>query len=319
MKVLTAHDKNEFNILLNEIQVQLVDALGSKDKASDALFMYLMRIRTGRTYGEISLDFGVSEPTVRRRCDLLRNTLKSIIVPQHINIEMNRTELVAHKSAISRILFDNEDASNAHLILNGTYIYLERSNNHRFQKQTYNSHKKRNYLKIMMGVLTNGGILFTLGPFKATENDAEITEKIFDASTKAIKSFIPEDVMLVDRGFRDCANSLMNRGFIVKMPTCSQQNQLTTMEANQTRFVTKLRYEVERVNGVMKSVWKIFSQTVDIHYIPKITTDFEIGAALINKKTNLVRDETRSIEFAREMLLRLNTENTLSSIVKKKV
>lgn len=73
---------------------------------------------------------------------------------------MNRDELVAHKSNTSRILFDgeNDNMNTAHLILDGTYIYLEKSSNHRFQKDSYNTHKKRNYMKIMMGVLTDGTI-----------------------------------------------------------------------------------------------------------------------------------------------------------------
>lgn len=152
----------------------------------------------------------------------------------------------------------------------------------------------------------------------ATDNDATITEKIFSLSTPSIKTFQPEDLLIVDRGFRDCVSSLVNRGFIVKMPACSNQPQLTTKEGNESRFVTKVRYDVERVNGVMKMVWKIFSNTIDIHNIPKIQTDFEIGAALINKKTKPAVDETKSVAYAREMRLRMNKENTLKSVVNTK-
>lgn len=67
MEILTAHDKTEFNNLLNELP-GLTEELHSKQAASDALFIYLMRLRTGRTYDEIALDFGISASTVRRRC-----------------------------------------------------------------------------------------------------------------------------------------------------------------------------------------------------------------------------------------------------------
>lgn len=317
MKHFTAHDKFEFNALLNELP-ELDHELKSKDRASDALYMYLMKLRTGYTYQDIAFHFGVSKCTVLRRCNLVRSYLTKNIVPRYVNLELDRAELLNQKSATSRILFNYNDSDNAHIILDGTYIYLEKSSNHRFQKDSYNSHKKRNYLKIMMGVLTNGRILFTLGPFKATENDASITDKIFNASTPSIKAFMTGDIFILDRGFRDCVTDLTNLGFIVKMPTCSQKSQLTTEEANESRLVTKVRFEVERMNGIMKSVWKIFSTDVDVHYIPKIMGDFEIGAALLNRKLAVTDDSEKSAAQAKQMIHRLNLKNDLSRIVESK-
>lgn len=316
MLMYTAHKKSDFNTLLEESNIVAVE-LDSRDKTSDALFMYLTRLRTGRTFEEIASDLGVSECTVRRRCQVVRTALKNAIVPKYINYEMGREELQAHKSACSRILFDGENPNSVHLILDGTYIYVEKSKNHRFQKQSYNSHKKRNYVKIMMGVLTDGTILFTLGPFKATEDDAKITRAIFDSSSPSIKTLLPQDVLIVDRGFERCMATLMNLGFIVQMPSCSHTAQLSTKEANESRFVTKVRYDVERVNGLMKVVWKIFMKTANTHQIPKIMTDFEIGAALLNRREKSHVNEEKSIEFARGMIRKLNVVNNLSIAVKK--
>lgn len=288
MKLYTGHNKEEFTGLLQEMP-DLVQEFESQHKASDALYIYLMRIRTGRTYEEIGMHFGASISTVQRRCDFVRDVMKKVIVPRYVNFEMPRNELLSHKSETSRILFDDNNLNSTHVILDGTYIYLQKSTDHRFQKDTFNAHKMRNYLKIMMGVLTDGRILFVLGPFKATDNDATITNKIFDNnSAPSIKSLMPNDIMIVDRGFRNCEPALINMGFIVKMPTCREFKKLSTKDANESRLVTRVRYNVERVNGVMKLVFKNFSNTVDVHYIPKIMIDFEIGVALINKRSNLV-------------------------------
>lgn len=315
MKLLSGHDKEEFNALLSELP-DLVEELKSNDKASDALYIYLMRLRTGRSYSEIGLHFSISSRTVARRCNLVRDTMKRVFVPRYVNFEMNRTELLSHKSETSCILFDDNDSNSAHLILDGTYIYIEKSTNQRFQKVSFNSHKMRNYIKIMMGVLTDGRILFVLGPFKSTENDSTITEKIFATqSLPSIKSLLPEDILIVDRGFRDCETTLINLGYIVKIPTCREHNKLSTKNANESRLVTRVRYNVERVNGVMKTVWRIFSNTIDIHYIPKIMVDFEIGAALINKRANLVKDSPTTIAMARGMKMQQNEPNVLSGIV----
>lgn len=313
MLLYTWHTKEEFNLLLMNLPL-LIHDLGQQ-KASDALCMYLMKIRTGKSHEEVSTHFGVSKTTVQRRCDAVRERLKATIVPLYMNFKRNRADLISRKSAMSHVLFDNGSDERAHLILDATYIYLEKSQSHRFQKESFNSHKKRNYFKIMMGVSTDGTILFSLGPYKATENDAMITKKILHEASSIFEAFQPGDVMFVDRGFRDCVTDLMNHGYLVKMPACSHQAQLTTMEANQSRLVTKVRYEVEKANGVMKNIWRIFSRTIESPYIPNIMVDFEIGVALVNRKLKSSADCEKQTEMANRMLSRMNVVNELSKII----
>lgn len=167
----------------------------------------------------------------------------------------------------------------------------------------------------MMTVLTNGRILSVVGPFKATENDASITQKIFNnEASVSLNALQPGDVVIVDRGFRDCETMLINSGYIIKKPATNPRGRLTTKEANETRMLTRVRYNVERVNGVMKMVWKIFLNAIDIHYIPKIMDDFTI-AALINKKLCLVTDTSRSVLIARTMKQKEKEPNSLTEIV----
>lgn len=213
---------------------------------------------------------------------------------------------------MSSALFDRGDQSRAHLILDGTYIFIDKSTNYLVQKQTFNSHKKRNYVKMMMGVATNGKIILASGPFKATENDAEITKTPFNRRpSPSLKNHQAGDIMIVDRGFRDCADSLRSQGFIVKMPTCSTNPQLSSDEANSTRFVTIIRYNVERVNGVMKAKWKIFATQIDTRLIPHIATDFKIAAALTNRMSKPFVENERNEAYSIHMLQRLHKNNGL--------
>lgn len=313
----TSYSKDELERLLLELP-DLINELHSINTARDALYMYLMKIRTGQSNGSIGALFGVTRWTVQRRCELVRKHMKATIVPRYIQFKRSREELIAHKSIPSKIFFDNGNPSSAHLILDGTYIYIEKSQCHKFQKSTYNTHKKRNYIKIMMGVSTDGIIIFTLGPFKATENDAEITRKIFESETPQLQAYLPNDVMIVDRGFRDCVTELINRGFVVHMPVCSPNACLTTKEANKSRLVTKVRFEVERLNAVMKNTWQIFAGVAETQYIPHIMADFEIGAALINRglKPRII-DENKYTDMANRMVNRLDMDNKVQRIVNK--
>lgn len=56
---------------------------------------------------------------------------------------------------------------------------------------TYNTHKKRNYVKIMMGVSTDSTIICALGPFKARDNDATIIKKMFAKDEPVLSSYHP--------------------------------------------------------------------------------------------------------------------------------
>lgn len=73
MLLYTVHKNSDYIALLEESNIVAVE-LDSTDKTSDALFMYLTQLQTNE---EIGLDFGVSEYTVRRRCQVVRNALKS--------------------------------------------------------------------------------------------------------------------------------------------------------------------------------------------------------------------------------------------------
>lgn len=172
----------------------------------------------------------------------------------------------------------------------------------------------------MMGTAPDGEIIFALGPYRAVDNDATITKQILQDDVEAMRNYELGDTIIVDRGFRDCEVDLVNRGFIVKMPACSINPQLTTIEANQSRLVTKVRYDIERLNGLIKNYWKIFASVCDTHLTPHIATDFQICAALLNRKRRQQTPESKSkIAEGRRvagcMLGRMDEPNVLKPIV----
>lgn len=95
--------------------------------------------------------------------------------------------------------------------------------------------------------------------------------------------------------------------------------QLSTREANESRLVTKVRYEVEHANGIMKEVWKIFGITWESLSVPHLMQDFIIGAALYNRFYIVQREDVaRSEDLALRMLALLPKEIFLARIVKSK-
>lgn len=280
-----------------------------------------MKLRLGDSNEAIGDYFAINRWKVADTLKIVRKSLLTDFVPKYVNHARSREDLLSHCSELSRKLFLQDDQNRMVAIWDATYIYVEKSLNHQFQKQTYNSHKKRNYVKPMVCVASDGTIICTVGPFMATENDATIMTKIIPENIPAMRNFMTNDLMLVDRGFRDCVEDFEEKGFQVRIPAhAAGTQQLSTIEANRTRFVTKCRFEVERINGVMKNKFKIFSKVQETYWIPHIMDDFTIAAALNNHLNSLRPARATSAveinETARNMLERLSQPNLLHDALK---
>lgn len=106
----------------------------------------------------------------------------------------------------------------------------------------------------------------------------------------------------------------------MKIPVSEPSNkQLSRRDANESRFVTKARFDVERVNGLIENVYNLFSLVAETYAIPHLMTDYRIAAALVNKYGKVKRDKQTDDEIATKMLNRLHVKNNLANFVNKKV
>lgn len=289
------------------------------ENAIESLYLYLMKLRTGRTHDEIGLIFGITRFTVSERMNKVRAILERDFVFQNVNFEMTRQQLAQCTTPLSQSLFCNGDVNRPVLILDGTYIYIQKSSNYEFQKESYSGQKKRNFVRVMVCTTTDGTIAFVLGPYKATTNDATIMNSLTEKSD-AFDQLHEGDVILLDRGFRDSVDVVRAKGFDVKTPHFLEKSaanqQFTTQQANETRLVTANRYAVETRNGHFKSIFKIFGKVWTNNTLPHLMTDLRVAAALINVYFKTVESHKgHSTEIATKMLNRLHRPNHLSTIV----
>jgi len=73
-------------------------------------------------------------------------------------------------------------------------------------RKSYNSQKKRNFIKPMVVVSTCGRIIDCYGPYRATTNDAEITKHLLKYNQE-FKDFLDQNrdekvTLILDRGFK---------------------------------------------------------------------------------------------------------------------
>lgn len=292
-----------------------------KARAPTALYMYLMKMRTNLPSEDIGRMFQVSRTTADRLITKARNAMKSDFATQYVNYQRSRDEIIQLNTEMGRGLFCDGLPHRAVIVCDGTYIFIEKSRNYAFQKSTYNDQKKSNFVKIMMCVTCDGTIIYALGPYPAVQNDASILKSIIE-TTDAFDYFQENDVIILDRGFRDCISFVRSKGFDVRMPDLIQRsdtnNQLSTIAANRSRLVTAIRFVVEARNGHLKTIFKIFRMKWNPICLKHLEDDIEVCSALINNYFQRI-ESNKGIEdeIIQRMLTRLNTPNKLAEIVLK--
>lgn len=305
---------------------QLIAQLGIRGTASriekrriESVRIYLDRLRHGHTFRQMAHRHCKTVKTISKYVNLGRKILLEHFVPRHIGYaNVTREWFVQHGTDLSRILYCDGDPQKAVSIWDGTYIYTCGSSNYAHQRKCYSGQKHRRLFKIMKAVAADGTIIDVFGPFKANLNDAEIMKLIFNR-TPIANIFKAGDVILVDRGFRDCVKFLERKGFTVGIPEFIRKKsnkQLTTMQGNKSRLVTKLRYVIEVANGRMKNKWQLFSKIIPSILATNLMVDYKIGAAILNTFAKpIISDKNDFLNVSAQMLGRVNSTNKLKSKV----
>lgn len=294
MKTFVGLTSEQFHTVYRIVIPSLQNLYNDVEKARFALYIYLMKLRTNHTHSQIALLFGTTTKVISSRIRAVREAIHQQFVPLHLN-NCSRDDILRHTTEFSRQLYRiNNDT--AVVQFDGTYIYTINSSNYAFQKESFSVQKKRNLVKFMNCVSPDGFIIGTVGPFSARKNDATILDEILnDPNNVLFKNLHPGDVIVLDRGFRDCINVLRRRGFTVKVPTLLTINtttgQLTRQEANISRETTKTRFVIEVRNGHIKNIWKYLKEVKLYQSLPFLQKDFEIAAALVNAFSSLVHHD----------------------------
>ncbi|XP_062619706.1 uncharacterized protein LOC134281247 [Saccostrea cucullata] len=178
------------------------------------------------------------------------------------------------------------------LVLDGTYIYIQKSCNFRFSRRSFSMHKHRPLVKPMMVVTTSGYVVSVLGPYLADSknNDSGILNHMIRSNTEEMRDWLQDgDTFIVDRGFRDSSEVLGDIGVNMEMPCFLQRgtSQHTTQEANQSRLITKVRWVVESANARLKR-WKYLNHVIPNTQIPFIGDYVRIVCALCNRFTSVL-------------------------------
>lgn len=254
-----------------------------------SLGIFLFKLKSGLSNKILSTIFNISKSSLRRAIASVRKSLVASFVPQNLGLQhISREEVIEkHTKPLAQTLFGDIGNSQVILVLDGTYIYIQKSNNFHFQRRSYSVHKGRPLVKAMVVVTTTGHFVTAVGPYLADNknNDANILTHMLKSNLEDIKHWVQEnDIFVVDRGFRDAISLLEDMGIKSEMPCFMKRGdkQLSTEDANASRLVTKVRWVVESANARIKR-WQYLDKVLPTNQVPYIGDYIRIVCAISNK------------------------------------
>ncbi|XP_045449482.1 uncharacterized protein LOC123658044 [Melitaea cinxia] len=293
-------------------------------KSKRSLAIYLIKLRTGESNRRLATLFDIPRSTLELIMKKVRLCLNEHFVPNNIGVNhITHREISERNLRVPEALLSVPGESIAEhrpaiAIFDGTYIYLQKSANYMFQKKTYSLHKYDNLVKPFLIVSCDGHIIDAVGPYAATQTDAEIMIHLFENENGPFRRlFRQNDVIVLDKGFRDAIPLLENCDYRVYKPESLDEgaSQLTFSQANKSRKVTLCRWVVEIVNGRFKRDFKLFRH----RYLNKASThlmvDFRIAGALLNKFHPVLVDSPNADNIIQRALRYMDEPNHLGQFI----
>ena len=315
-----------------------------------ATAVFLCKMRHGLSNRLLAtLFFLKSKRSVSRVIHQVRQALMKNFVNRYLGLQhMDRSTVIdKHTTAVAKELLTHTD-DQVCLVMDGTYLYIQKSSYHAFQRRTFSMHKHRNLVKAMIicttvriifpgvshTIFQDGYILSALGPFLANNNnnDASIAKHILWKNEDGILHWLKDDdIIVLDRGFRDAIATMRTLGLQTEMPDFrTNKQQFTSDQANHSRCVTKVRWVVESgrfsdqvevatsvsfvvaclsANGKIKQ-WRFFNQTIQNSNIPFVGDYLSIVCSLINcYRASAIKDIHSGTTMTQEMINLLHSKN----------
>ena len=299
---------------------EMLTTMRNSDKRdkTQALVVFLLKLRSGNSNNLIAGILGIdSEQRVSDYCESVLKSFKIDILPVHFGLQaVNRENLVRnHTTAIAKKLHSLDDDQLV-MIYDGTYLRHQKSSNNDYQRKSYSGQKKTSLCKPFTVCMTDGYVVDILGPYNANYNDAKILEEELVKNAYLKELLQPDDVFVLDRGFRDVVPLLEEKQYQVLMPSLKgKKNQLSTKESNHSRRVTKVRWPIEAVHGIIGQKYKLLHHQFDNKMLPNAQAYCKIACFLNNKFGKRLNSDAEMTDEIVNRMMQCEKENTLAQEV----
>lgn len=311
-KVMTSLTKAQFRDLFLFYDPVPKQGINSYVKKKD-LLTFLTKMKQGICDNVLKVIFNYSSrQLVSSVIQKVRQSLLSRFMPQNIGFQaLTRADYIQqHVTDFANTLYNAEpNIPKVITYVDGTYAYIEKSRNFRMLRQSYCVHKGHHLIKPVLVVAPDGYILDIQGPYfsDSRNNDAALLRDQFERDVNGMREwFQANDILIVDRGYRDAVELLEQLDIRYHMPELLErgQRQLTTAQANSSRLVTKTRWIVEARNGYIKNIFHFLAQVIRMPHTSHVGDVYRIAGGIINRYHEPIQMEGADAELALTLLAR---------------
>ena len=253
------------------------DITGSKLDSFEQFIMTLMKLRLNLGDQDLAYRFNISQPTVSRYfarwLDLLYTKLSCLI------FWPDRDTLLKTMPIEFRKHFKK-----CAIIIDCFELFIQRPTSLPARAQTWSNYKHHNTVKYLIGITPQGTIAFISKGWGGRASDVYITEHC-----DLLKNLLPGDVVLADRGFTIQDSVRLYCAEVRLPPFTKGKKQLSAIEVDGGRRLSRVRIHVERIIGMVKQKFTILQSTVptclvssDEHSVPAIDKIVLVCSALCN-------------------------------------
>lgn len=241
-----------------------------KFSSKNRLFLMLIRLRRGVPVEDLSYIFNISEPhVVRIYYAMVRVTYEHLILLQpHMFISAEAQK--KHMPAPLRRF------PNLRVIIDGAEFHIERPSDFQQQGNTFSSYKHYNTEKYLVGISSNGAVIFCSGGFEGSISDKELLK-----ASGMMEYLQRGDTVMADRGF-NVKSELAEIGVnLVKPANFSKKKQcLDPQEEVMTRDTASARIYVEHAIKSIKD-WRLLRNIIPMS-IHDLVPDMVFIAAFLS-------------------------------------
>ena len=241
--------------VFNYLSSDLVESKCSALPLFQQFVITLMKLRLNVCDQDIAYRFGISQSTVsknfRKWVNIMYLYLKPFIVWPGCE-EVLKSMPDAFKREFKKCIY----------IIDCFEFFCECPSNLMARAQTYSNYKHHNTVKYLIATTPQGVISFVSKGWGGRVSDKHLTE-----NCGLLSNLQPGDQVLADRGFMVGDSVGLYCAEIKVPPFTKGKKQLSRLEVDRARQLSRVRIHVERVIGVLRQKYTILQSILPINMI----------------------------------------------------
>lgn len=218
----------------------------------DQFMLVLMKLRLNLFDADLARRFGVSQSTVSKLVmkwvHIMYVRLKPLVIwPEREDLLRTMPRECAKYFKRCVVIIDCFE------------VFCERPSGLMARAQTFSNYKHHNTVKFLIGITPQGVISYVSEGWGGRTSDKYLTE-----NCGFLKNLLPGDQVMADRGFTISESVGVYGAELVIPPFTRGKKQLSQVEVDRARQLSRVRIHVERVIGLLRNKYTILQATLPI-------------------------------------------------------